>query len=1322
MGKETGKKRYAKRRLAVLLGVLVILLLTWGLWIFSRQLVPAYVRKSLLPELSSLTGGDVLVEGIEFNPFPTYLRLRDLGFRKDGKLYMISDDLTIYPSIFPLLWKEVRISAIELRGFRINAEMATLAGAMFQRGTAGESEWSLRLGRLFGTGGSMDYTIREGGVRISSSSLSIDGDFEEGAVSLQAPEIELWEAEKRIYSGRAMLKLSQDEERLQIDSLLLRGSGLDLIFQGEAVRAGLKGRLKISVQKRFIEGISGQALKDMEDLKGEGEVSLDLSEGPGENFLDRLSYRFDLKGGIYLEDLMMLLGESEPLRGFARFEGTLAGKGFDLTAKGDARMQKGHVYGVDVDSVRCRISYSDGRMRFDNGFVRAYDGEADVDVEINLPHVNYFTVDVRGRNLRSRNLLKLIEWDPGLPPGRVEGWLRSEGGAFQPKGEFVYHPEGETPEDLLTSLRHVEKVEGMFQVEGDVIHLKGVTVYSPYSLLQAGGQVDISKGSLSINVSLSSSEIEDLTGREDLRGTGFFEGTVSGSLEEPLVQGDVKICKLSYRDVNLGCLSMQISHGPAWIRINNGSIGEEDWKVELSGKIMTGGDELLSFPAPRIDLSGIMKGVPLQKIAALMQLETGASGDLSGSIRFTGEPGAPAMTGEISIQNLKLIDDMTAGILKTGISVAEDSVRLTGLDFRYGRSFLKGNLHLGSSGGMIHGDLEYSLSLQDIYQGIPAQVWIVGKGRVGDGDGQEHGVFTGEILVPRKDGSRVRLGRLNFSIDGERIVLNGSLFNGLTGITGSAHLKDGRSWTMAINIGDGHYEKYLRMFYPEVEEGLLFGLSGLVRLKGGNGADGGFSGTVDLRRIQVSFGAATVMNVGRILMDLSDTGVVIKRMKLKAGPADFTISGGLGYETGYDLVIFGGTELGPFRGLIPGVRYLKGKSDFVFSLTGDWEDPEINGGITLRRVAFGIRGLPDRIRSFNAYAYVYHNRFVLEDLDFLYSTGEVSMKGSGEVKRLRLKKYRFEARVRNLEIRRPEEFSLSLDGFASLIDRGETTDLTGEFTVLKGEYRKDLKVAGIFQAERTVYSMGTTLPFMEKLVLNLNLSGNENIFIRNNVLNAPVQIDLVLTGSLASPSLLGRVQLGEGRIYFRNNIFQIIHASADFTDPARIHPYIAISARTRVRDYNIMLSLKGYPEQFDLALTSDPILNEVDIISLLTVGKLGTEVRGIEGGIGASEATEFLTGGLQDVLEERVRSITGFDRILVEPYVSETTGKIGPKVTVTKRLLSDKLYVTYTTTIDEEAEQILKLEFILNRHTSVIGERDENGSIGADIKFRYEFR
>jgi hypothetical protein len=37
-------------------------------------------------------------------------------------------------------------------------------------------------------------------------------------------------------------------------------------------------------------------------------------------------------------------------------------------------------------------------------------------------------------------------------------------------------------------------------------------------------------------------------------------------------------------------------------------------------------------------------------------------------------------------------------------------------------------------------------------------------------------------------------------------------------------------------------------------------------------------------------------------------------------------------------------------------------------------------------------------------------------------------------------------------------------------------------------------------------------------------------------------------------------------------------------------------------------------------------------------------------------------------------------------------------------------------------EQILKLEYLLDKNISLIGIRDEKGSVGGDIKLRFEFK
>jgi translocation and assembly module TamB len=122
------------------------------------------------------------------------------------------------------------------------------------------------------------------------------------------------------------------------------------------------------------------------------------------------------------------------------------------------------------------------------------------------------------------------------------------------------------------------------------------------------------------------------------------------------------------------------------------------------------------------------------------------------------------------------------------------------------------------------------------------------------------------------------------------------------------------------------------------------------------------------------------------------------------------------------------------------------------------------------------------------------------------------------------------------------------------------------------------------------------------------------------------------------------------------------------------------------------------------------------------VGDVGKNLKGLEGGIGAAEATSFLTGKLQDVAEERLRTVTGVDRLQIDPSISRTTGTVSPRVTLSKKLIGDRLYATYSASADVKDGQIIKLEYLLSKTTSLIGVRDAQGGIGGDIKFRFEFK
>jgi translocation and assembly module TamB len=76
---------------------------------------------------------------------------------------------------------------------------------------------------------------------------------------------------------------------------------------------------------------------------------------------------------------------------------------------------------------------------------------------------------------------------------------------------------------------------------------------------------------------------------------------------------------------------------------------------------------------------------------------------------------------------------------------------------------------------------------------------------------------------------------------------------------------------------------------------------------------------------------------------------------------------------------------------------------------------------------------------------------------------------------------------------------------------------------------------------------------------------------------------------------------------------------------------------------------------------------------------------------------------------------------MIEPHTT-STGAVAPKVIIGKRLLEDKLVVTYSTSVGTTEESFIRLEYLLDKNISLVGSKDEIGSVGGDIKFRFEFK
>jgi translocation and assembly module TamB len=213
-------------------------------------------------------------------------------------------------------------------------------------------------------------------------------------------------------------------------------------------------------------------------------------------------------------------------------------------------------------------------------------------------------------------------------------------------------------------------------------------------------------------------------------------------------------------------------------------------------------------------------------------------------------------------------------------------------------------------------------------------------------------------------------------------------------------------------------------------------------------------------------------------------------------------------------------------------------------------------------------------------------------------------------------------------------------------------------------------------------------------------------------------MSLNVMGTVSKPGVIGRFESDEGTVYFRGNEFRVLEGSSiDFIDPEGIIPLFHILADTYRNNYYIRLSLDGTTDNFTLSLFSDPPLPEEDILSLLTFGQLAKEAKGLDSGIATGEATALVTGGIQ----QEVQYITGFERFEIEAHTTNA-GAFSPKITLGKRMLEDRVFVIYSGAIGTVEEQVVKVEYKLDKNLFLVGSRDEVGSAGLDLKYRFEFK
>ncbi len=307
--------------------------------------------------------------------------------------------------------------------------------------------------------------------------------------------------------------------------------------------------------------------------------------------------------------------------------------------------------------------------------------------------------------------------------------------------------------------------------------------------------------------------------------------------------------------------------------------------------------------------------------------------------------------------------------------------------------------------------------------------------------------------------------------------------------------------------------------------------------------------------------------------------------------------------------------------------------------------------------------------------------------------------------------------------------------------------LKGPVRVKAGRYKQDWKQLVQDLVDKTAevqFEVWFDYPIVRNLQLDLDIIAPNNFFVESNLgevitnfgeIEIETSINGELVGPIQKPIFSGRADLLEGELSLSGgHQFEIREGSyVENKNTLEFNPWYEITAETvepirsvqvpstdgefHTRDLRVVMQLNGYlkdkhnpvfeAEVLRRGANEDYALTQHQIFSILTVG-----------GVDLLDSEAYTPADLvQGYLGNRFAKAMGF---------SKTHFDLSPdnfeqsRFLLTKEL-SDSLSLTYSSTFQLHTEPRIEVEYQINRHFYIKGERNERGKYGVDLKLEQRF-
>jgi translocation and assembly module TamB len=295
----------------------------------------------------------------------------------------------------------------------------------------------------------------------------------------------------------------------------------------------------------------------------------------------------------------------------------------------------------------------------------------------------------------------------------------------------------------------------------------------------------------------------------------------------------------------------------------------------------------------------------------------------------------------------------------------------------------------------------------------------------------------------------------------------------------------------------------------------------------------------------------------------------------------------------------------------------------------------------------------------------------------------------------------------------------------------DAPDITGNLTITQGRINLDwfysdapidIEIIEVSAPENGTMEIlekeSESLPFFDPLFMDIKVNVPGNVWLKGT--NENIEINGTFTikkDRWDMIKLYGPLKTVRGSYRFYGKVFNITEGELTFIGQEDINPPWSAVGEIKIKDVTIIIRLAGDFEKVNLTLDSDPVMDQVDIISYLVFGQPSDSLSQKEsftaGDAALSITGQMAVGEIREILGEKF-SIDYLD-------LSTVGGDIRQGALTMGKYVAPRVFVIYRHGFSQESARQVEVDYEINRNFTIQSQVDNEATSAVDLIWKYEF-